>query len=340
MVFKVEIEAQIMRLRGSPAYQHYLDVRAHVFRMMDGWRDSPEGGPSAYWQEEIDGFSYLFDASPLIIDRFREQCYHITGIKSYEYRSHHSHKVAPFENKYKRLAEVDPVGLFVPEAPEQGGFGFDFGKGLVNVDTLKFYEVLIGLEKSGVLSRFRGEARHSIMEIGSGWGGFAYQFKQKISNATYICVDLPPTMLFSGFYLKCLFPDAAFLFYGEEDFDNKIKNLEAFDFVFLPHYYFPDFKPEKAPTAINMVSFQEMTTGQVEGYVRGLRDLGCQAIYSMNRDRSKHNSELSTVSEVLSKYYPINEIHVIDAQYTDMKSKKGERPPPTIFDYRHFLAGN
>src|SRR5690606_24439616 len=124
--------------------------------------------------------------------------------------------------------------------------------------------------------------------------GFGYQFKKTCPNATYVCIDLPPTMLFSGVYLTTLFPDAKFLFYGEEGFDEKIKNLQDYDFVFLPHYYFPSWKPKTVDLAVNMVSFQEMTSGQVNGYTSRLKDLGCRRIYSLNRDRSSHNTELST----------------------------------------------
>jgi len=339
VTYRSEIERRIVRLRGAQAFENYLDVRAHVFAMMDAWDGSPERGPSAYWREEIEGFAYLFDASPLLIERLREQSYHITGLKSYEYRAHHHHRAGLFETKFRMLADVDPAGLFVPEAAELGGFGFDFGKGLVNIDTLKFYEVMIGLERAGALAKFRQGGRRAVVEIGSGWGGFAFQFKKLFPDTTYVCVDLPPTMLFSGVYLKTLFPEAKFLFFGEDGFEEKTQRLNEYDFVFLPHFYFSDFKTERLELAINMVSFQEMTTSQVDAYVRGLRGIGCEKIYSMNRDRSKHNSELSTVREILSRYYRVNNIDVLSIPYTELNPPKGAPKPPGVFDYVHCLGG-
>lgn len=337
--FRSELERSLVQLRDGRAYQGYLDVRASVFAMMDAWDRSPECGPSAYWREEINGFAYLFDASPLLIDRLREQSYHITGLKSYEYRAHHSHRAKPFEDKFKMLAAVDPVGLFVPEAAALGGFGFDFGAGLVNIDTLKFYEVMIGLEKSGALKDFRNGKRRIVVEIGSGWGGFAYQFKKLFPDTTYICVDLPPTMLFSGVYLKTMFPEAKFLFHGEQDFERKVSAADAYDFIFLPHFYFLDFKPARVDLAVNMVSFQEMTTAQVDGYAGSLRALGCRNLYSMNRDRSKHNSELTAVREVLARHFRVRDVEVLDIPYTDLIPPKGPRKPRGIHDYVHCLAG-
>jgi hypothetical protein len=236
------------------------------------------------------------------------------------------------------LKAVDPVGLFVPEASDLGGFGLELGDGSANIDTLKFYEVLIGMEKAGLLSQFRGPQleRKVVMEIGSGWGGFAYQFKKLAPNTTYICLDLPPTMIFSGVYLTTLFPDAKALFYGEKDFDKKIQNLTDYDFVFVPHYYWPELQAQGGlDLAINMVSFQEMTTGQVDGYAKGVAAMGAP-LYSLNRDRSKNNDELTTVSAVLSESFDLTPIEVLDLQYIELKA--GGPPTAEVHRYRHFLA--
>jgi hypothetical protein len=306
---------------------------------MDDWpRLDPSGGPSAYWREEIEGFLYMFDASPLLIGKLREQCYHITSVKSYDYRQHHEHKRHDYVRKYAVLKAAGGEGLFVPESPALGGFGFEVEGGLANMDTLKFFEVMIGLSKSGMLARFQGSDRRVVLEIGSGWGGFAYQFKTLCPNSTYVCVDLPPTMLFSAVYLKTLFPEARTLVYGEPDFETKVANLRDYDFVFLPHYYLPLAPKPKIDLGLNMVSFQEMTTEQVDGYARTLKDFGCRRIYSLNKDRSKHNTELTTVSEVLGRYYDLHLIKVCDMQYTQLG---GPSKPPGelgVLDYRHYFG--
>jgi hypothetical protein len=337
--FIADLDARAKRLRKSGAYANYQRVREQLGVMMDDWvRLDPDGGPSAYWKEEIEGFLYLFDASPLLVEHLREQCYHITGIKSYEYRNHHQHQARRFIPKYKMLKKADPVGLFVPESPALGGFGLELGDGPANIDTLKFYEVLIGMEKAGLLSQVRGQQteRKVVMEIGSGWGGFAYQFKTLAPNTTYICLDLPPTMIFSGTYLTTLFPNAKALFYGEPGFDKKIKNLKAYDFVFVPHYYWPKLQAQGGlDLAINMVSFQEMTTGQVGGYAKGVAAMGAP-LYSLNRDRSKNNDELTTVSEILAESFALTPVEVLDLQYIELKA--GGPPTAEVHRYRHYLA--
>ncbi len=83
-----------------------------------------------------------------------------------------------------------------------------------------------------------------------------------------------------------------------------------------------------------MVSFQEMTTAQVDGYASGLKALGCHRIYSLNKERSKHNDEIGAVSEVLSRYYTLNPIEVCELQYTQLKPPK----EPGDNSYRHYFG--
>jgi hypothetical protein len=339
--FKSEITTRVAEAGSSAAFANYLKVREAICVMMDDWsRLDPSGGPSAYWREEIEGFLYLFDASPLLVAKLREQCHHITGIKSYDYRGHHGHRRSDFVRKFQMLrAAAGGEELFVPEAPELGGFGFDVGPGLANIDTLKFFEVMIGLRKAGILDRFQeaGGGRRVAVEIGSGWGGFAYQFKRLCPQAAYVCVDLPPTMLFSAVYLMTLFPEARTLIYGEPDFERKSARLADYDFVFLPHYAFGRLPEQKLHLGLNMVSFQEMTTGQVDGYARTLKDFGCRRIYSLNKERSRHNDELTAVSEVLGRYYALNLIEVCPLQYTQLTAPKTAFDPG-IYGYRHYFG--
>lgn len=337
--FLSEVDARVAVARNAAPYQAYLRARAAVGAMMEEWpRQAGEAEASHYWREDMEGFFYLFDASPLIIETLREQCYHLTGVKSYEYRRHHDAAAKDFKWKLDRLRAIDSADLFVPEAPEMGGFGFDVGPGRVNIDTLKFYEVMIGLQKAGFLQPFReAGVLKTMLEIGSGWGGFAYQFKKLCPGATIVCLDLPPTLLFSATYLMALFPEARCLLYGEADFDAKARDLSQFDFVFLPHYRLDVLQGQGIDLAINMVSFQEMTTAQVEHYVDTLARMRCERLYSLNRDRSKHNTQLSSVRDILARRYAVKPIDLLDLQYTQIAPPKAPAKPNPL-DYRHSAA--
>lgn len=339
-------------VRNDDAFQNYLVVKDYVLRLFDQFSiRNNQDDASHYWEEELAGFDYMLDASPLIIRKLREHCYHLTGIRSYEYRGHHVHDKKRFTVKLHALRHEDAKGLFIPEAPELGGFGHEIEGTLVNIDTLKFYEVLIALDKAGILSGFEKSERKLVVEIGAGWGGFAYQFKTLFPNTCYVIVDLPATLLFSAVYLKTLFKEANIGFVDSNN-STAYTKPEAlnYDFIFLPHFLFNELALPQLDLAINMVSFQEMTTQQVEGYVKKLHSMNCPTLYSLNRERSRHNTQLSTVSSILAMGYSLEEIKVLDIPYTTLsrpswrtRIRKQARnllkgSSQNIFDYRHIVA--
>ena len=193
-------------LRERTSFQAYETVRDRVLALLDGGGEAAR--PSAYWVDELETLEYLLDASPLIIDRLRHHTYPITGIRAYDYRS--GKDATRFAEKLAALIELAGGDqLLVPESRALGGFGHEIDGRLCNIDTLKYFEVLIGMERAGVLGALRGAAqRPVVLEIGAGWGGFAYQLKRLFPDVTYVIVDLPELFLFSATYLATTFPDA------------------------------------------------------------------------------------------------------------------------------------
>lgn len=317
--FGRQLQADIDQAEQSAAYQNYRFVRDKVIQMIN---EAPTTA-SRYWSEELAGFDYLFNASPLIVNKLREHCYHITGIKSYEYRQHHRYRAQAFEDKLALLKAIDKTGLFIEELPLMGGFGHQLKEGRVNLDTLKFYEAFIALDKSGVLATLKEKKRPVIIEIGSGWGGFAYQLKTLLPDACVVLVDLPQTMIFSGTYLKTAFPNAKHCFEDELKSERDLVRATTHqDFIYLSPEYFGKLTKMPIDAALNMISFQEMTAKQVGGYVRQLAKLKCPILYSYNRDIPNNNQELSKVSDLLEKNYRIEEITVLkNRQYTDLVFK-------------------
>ena len=56
-------------------------------------------------------------------------------------------------------------------------------------------------------------------------------------------------------------------------------------------------KPERLDLTVNMVSFQEMTEAQADAYVAKAHALNCPFVYSLNRDKSAYNPEITSVSD-------------------------------------------
>ncbi len=344
--------ANIEALREGQHYKNYLRVREAVLACLDEM-DQSKAAPSAYWREEVSGFDYMFDASPLIVEKLREHCYHLTGIASYAYRGHHLKAAKDFAKKLARLAAIDGSNLFVPESPILGGYGHDIEGGLVNVDTLKFYECMLALDKGGFLDSLKADvARKEVwLEIGAGWGGFAYTAKTRFPKITYVIVDLPQTLLFSATYLMSAFPEARIALYPEVSLSELSRDLGDYDFVFIPHYLFPQ-AAFRVDLAVNTVSFQEMTSEQVAGYVAHLAAMGCPRLYSLNKDLSDYNPELSSITDLIeTNYGPTRRIPMFEVPYTTVFKPKvpprkrfervfGRKPkkPPRDTDYRHLVA--
>ena len=296
------------------AYATYCRVRDEVLRMKDRREGPGESGPSRYWAQELDQIDYLIDASPLVVRKLRHHAFQITGIRPYDYREA-GEKRAFFERRLRALvALAGGSTLLVEEHDALGGFGFTIEGRRYNVDTLKFFEVLVGMQRAGVLEPFRAtDRRRIVLEIGAGWGGFAYQFKTLFPKTTYVIVDFPELFLFSATYLLTVFPEAKVRFWqaGQRTFEES----EDVDFVFVPVPHADAVLDARPDLLVNLVSFQEMTTSQVERYTELAAATGCQTLYSLNRDRSVYNDEIESVSAILSRRYDLREVSVLGSGY-------------------------
>ncbi len=324
-MLKTDLVQRIEAYKKNDVFQYYLLARDRVLEMIEesqGDNDST----SSYWLDELKGFDYMLDASPLVIQKLREHCFHLTGIRSYEYRKHHLHQREKFARMLDKLRQQDPHNLFVPEPEVLGGFGHMIGEQLVNFDTLRFYGDLIAMDRGGILDSFRADKdqRKIVLEIGAGWGGFAYAFKTLFQNTTYVIFDLPQTLLFSAVYLRAAFPSASILLFGDKPEDIMLEDVQSYDFILLPHYFFENIhKIKPLDLAINIASFQEMTSEQVNGYASKLFDAKCTSIFSHNRDRSPHNPQLTAVSAILEKYYQLARVSgLVDVYNNDILSPK------------------
>lgn len=334
---------KIDRLSASPCYLSYRRAREQVLRMKEYEAAHRQRihEPSRYWEEELGNFDYMFDASPMIVDKLRHHTYHVTGLRVYDYRSNRDEAKERFEAKLRALIDVGDAGLLVPESPALGGFGFAIDGGLYNVDTLKFYEVLIALERGAILGDFRvPDRRRVVWEIGGGWGGFAYQFKTLFPETTFIITDFPELFLFSATYLTTAFPGAKVVFCAEPGDAHEVDDTT--DFVFVPNTLHERVRPQQLDLTVNMVSFQEMREDQVEAYVRGAHEMECPYLYSLNRDRSGYNPEMTSVREIISRWYWPHEVPVLPVSYTRMavgnpkkKPKPGKAAAKPDMDYKH-----
>lgn len=298
------------------AFEQYRFVREQVARMQGGPSVDTAADPSRYWAEELSNIDYMSEASPLIVRKLRHHAFHITGLRPYDYREY-GDKQAFFERRLQALISIaGGRRLLVPESPALGGFGYRIDGQLFNVDTIKFFEVLVGMQRAGVLESFSDAAsRKLVWEIGGGWGGFAYQFKTLFPHTTYAVVDFPELFLFSATYLATVFPGATIRYWQQDS--PAFEDWGRADFVFIPHHQAAAaLRGVRPDLLVNLVSFQEMTTAQVDAYANLAAATGCPTLYSLNRDRSHYNPEIDSVGHVLSRYYDLREIRILGSDYT------------------------
>jgi hypothetical protein len=190
---------------ASRAFRTYERVRDAVVRMKSAAAHA-SSTPSEYWIEELGTIDYMIEASPLIVRKLRHHSFHITNIRPYDYKPKGDSRRELFEARLHALREIGGDSLLVPESPALGGFGYDIDGRLYNIDTLKFYEAVIAMERGGVLEALRTRERPVVCEVGAGWGGFAYQLKTLFPRATYVIVDFPELFLFSPRISRRCFP--------------------------------------------------------------------------------------------------------------------------------------
>jgi hypothetical protein len=302
------------------AYENYLRVRDEVARMKAAVeRTRGAGAPSEYWSEELSAIDYISEASPLIIRKLRHHAVHITGLRPFDYRRF-GDRQPHFERRLEALASLaGGRDLLVPEAEALGGFGYSIDGHRYNVDTIKFFEVLVGMRRGSVLEAFRSAGRRLVCEIGGGWGGFAYQFKTLFPDTTYVIVDFAELFLFSATYLSTLFPQAAIRFW--RDGQATFERWQEADFIFIPHDRVEALREARPDLFVNLVSFHEMTSSQVNAYVALAAATGCPTLYSLNRDRSVYNEEVDSVGHILSRHYDLREVRLLGSDYTKATKK-------------------
>ena len=244
-----------------------------------------------------------------------------------EHRPHDGEARRRFEAKLRMLTELEGDALLVPEAPVLGGFGYEIEGALYNIDTLKFFEALVALERGAVLDEIRTPGRKLVCEIGAGWGGFAYQFKTLFPDVTYVIVDPPELFLFSATYLTTMFPEAKVHFHGA----GGAADLEGVDFAFVPADASDSLHGLQADLTLDLASFEEMTAEQVDGYARLAWDLGCPFMYSCNRDAG--------VREVLRRYYWTHEVPLLELEPPSFADRLRSALAPDSSDaYRHVVG--
>lgn len=279
--------------------------------------DSPSEGneisvaePSKYWSDFCSFFDYMLGLPEEFFAKLRLHTYHLTGDN---YQFYYFGKPGKFwtSSNLDRMTEGLPSSFIINE-PE-GGIGFHYPDGrFVSQDIVRYQRVLNTFYRCNVLPELAGsdKKRRYVLEIGGGYGGFAHHFSNIYENITYIMVDLPETLLFSGSYLSLLNPQKKIYIYEKNGFQQLLQTgaWDAYDFILLPNYVLDSLNHLRFDVVVNQASFQEMRTSQVELYLDFIKKTCKGVLYSLNQDHQPRNKELSNLSDLLKQRFELVEV--------------------------------
>lgn len=144
-----------------------------------------------------------------------------------------------------------------------GECGWEINKGIVNRDVLVYQRHITNLYFHGVIQYLQAMENPVILEIGGGYGGFAYFLKKLIPHARYYMVDLPESLVFAAIYLGITMPQYVnvndFVYNGKKPIE------KGQTFTFIPSSKINEIEAD-FDLVVNTGSFGEMTQKQVEGY--------------------------------------------------------------------------
>lgn len=229
--------------------------------------------PSAYWDDFINKFSYVFELSDESLKQIRYHTFHLTSDLYLRYYLGSKEDEQNFLNKYITLSKV--AGNHSLAEP-LSGIGFPHEEGLVSWDVLRYLSVICDLLTANVLSE---QPSSRIVEIGGGYGGLCRMISMLNPCLHYSIIDLEETLFFSKCYLDKTLPNYDIKLVTnvkELEFNEKRINL-------IPQHILEEIE-DKFDLAINHQSMQEMEVPQINRYLKFIAR-SCAKFYSRNMKR-------------------------------------------------------
>jgi len=284
MSLSVELDAAISEIKRR--VQANLLDRAGL---VDG-----AANPSQYWSGYCERLRYLSGLDNEHFLRLRDHTWQITG-------DVYSRYMPPLENGYRHRLESGFAALWADlpdhlrlDEPERT-FGLEYEGAVVNTDLLRYQRLVAALHDEGLLARDIDSGPKVVVEIGAGYGGLAHQLSACLGDSLerYVVVDLPEVLLLSGIYLSIHDgPDSVHV-HDPGDPEATVAQLTdgSARFVLIPNNRLDLINGRRMDLAINVASFQEMTTPQVQEYLATIADNLVGTLVSFNRPFNLETNE-------------------------------------------------
>ncbi len=314
-----ELRNQDMKAE-SLTYTDQIDNLKKCVTDMIQYRDTSFGSdstdmPSPDWSEPMAVFNYLINLSD---ENFKQIRYH-TGWTTGDDISKYWKQYPPFNPE--KMANLFGYTFYTEDIPEKYciaeppiptiplPIGVEYKGKVINRDLCRYQSVISNLYYMGIIDELSKKERSIILEVGAGYGGLAHHLSNILDDkSTYIILDLPEMLLFIGGYLIVNNPIKNIYIYNKESFNAQFLQTDIYnyDIVLLPNYVLEDlYKIKNVDLMLNMESFQEMTSKQVDKYLEFGQSKISGYLYSENVDRHPYNVNMypDTITTLLSNRF-------------------------------------
>ncbi len=152
-----------------------------------------------------------------------------------------------------------------------------------------------------ILKNLEANNENKILELGGGYGKFAYYIIKRLKKFTYIDFDIPETLSLASYFLSKCFPNKKNFFYGEQKFDSSIVN--NYDLIFLPPWEIENIENDSFDFSINKNSLGEIDPDVAKNYIHHIHRTS-KYFFSMNHEyfrNSFENGKRSLINEEYNK---------------------------------------
>ena len=281
--------------------------------------------PSSFWADNLSLFDYAASLSPENFLNIRFHAGYLSGVNVlqnwHQYQSIDSGRYADMIG-YKFLIRDVPERYHIGEPPTPKlpiPLGIKYLGKVINIDIRRYQSCISNLYSMGILEALlKGGDKKVVMEIGAGYGGLAHHLSKILGKkCTYIILDLPEILLFSGGYLIVNNPRKKIYVYEKRTFTPEFltSGMYEYDYVLLPNFALKDlYAVSEVNLMINMQSFQEMTREQIKEYMEFGHKKLSGYLYSDNMDR-----------------HPFTDVLAPDTVTTLMEERFRLFPPPEYY---------
>jgi putative sugar O-methyltransferase len=188
---------------------------------------------------------------------FREQC----GIGTGGYDEYIRYKsifgsfyIKYVWSSYKKILEESNFEIKKIKFPSIGNpCGVMCGGKVLPIETLRH-----AYRANEIVNLLSGIKPKTIVEIGGGLGGLAYQVMAQLESdkAKFILFDIPEVLTLSSFFLLSAMPDKKIRLFGEGPISSS--DSEDYDLALFPHFTINQLKDSSVDLFYNSCSFSEM----------------------------------------------------------------------------------